>query len=805
MLPRSLRSLRAAPGTVGVALLTLTLAIAAATTTFSVVDAIVLRRLPFPDEHRLVAISRITASNPRPSPLAPQDYFAWRTGTSSFEALAAFASAGVSRLGPAGAEAPLTTYRATADLFAALGVRPALGRLFTPGDEVAGSEPVALISHRLWTGTFASDPGAVGRVVSVGREQRRIVGVLPPEFTFPVGSDAFTDVWVPYVPRDRDRDLASASRGYSLQVVGRLRSGVTLEQARADVERVRDHIFAEYPTSFWADARPRVVGLRDHVIGPASGWMLLVLGAVALVLLVACVNVANLLLARATSRHRDLAVQRALGASRTRLFSGVLLESGLLAAASAAAGVLLSVWAVDAARALLPEGLSRTSDIALDGRVLSAACLATAVTAIVCGLAPAWHAARTDVVTLMKGDATFAGLGSGGRLRSLFLVVEVAFVIVLLVGTTLFVTSFLRVSRADLGFNPQGLMGLRVLPNVQADDDEGYRQRAQLFFFELTERVSAVPGVMAVGIHDGRVPLQGGGVQYSISGFGSERGEDLVDMRAVSPGYLAAAQIRIIEGRPILASDVAMGPRVALVNDVVARRYYQNRSPVGSTIDFRGPLEIVGVVQAVLAMGPEVEPRPELYFPIAQHPLPRGFSTPMIVARLGALEQTVMPAIQEALRDVRPAAPQAREVFSFEAALDRLNAQRRFSAALMSLFGLLALLIGAGGVYAVVAFAVARRTREIGIRLAIGASSGQIIRAVLGQAGRDLTGGVILGLLAAWAVSGVFTALLFEVQPTEVGVYAVAAGVLLAVGLAAAAVPAIRATRIDPLAALRTE
>jgi predicted permease len=805
MLPGRLRSLRSSGGTVALAFATLTLAIAVATTTFSVVDAIVLRRLPFPDEGRLVAISRVSASDPAPGVLAPQDFFAWQAETSSFESLGAVAGSSSLPFGPAGQEARLRTLRATSSFLDALGVRPVVGRVFTAEHERAGSDGVALISHRLWVRHFGANPAAIGTTVSFGRASRQILGVMPPEFTYPVGGDTFTDVWIPFVPRDNDRDLSSRGRGYYLQVVGRLRPGASLEQARADVERVRDRIEAEYPSSGWKDRRVRVVLLRDHIIGPAKGWMLLVLGAVGLVLLVACLNVANLLLLRATSRQRDLAVRTALGASRGRLFRDVLLESVVLAAASAGAGVLMAVWGVDLVRAFLPEGLARASDIAVDGRVLTMACVAAAATALVSGLLPAWHTSRADVVTLIKGDAASGRLATGGRLRSLFLVAEVAFVATLLVATALLVSSFVRVSQVDLGFEPRNLMGFRLDLGLEGADDERLRELAQTRVADVIERVSGIPGVVAAGVYDGGTPLTSSGVRYSIAGFGSERGEDMVDMRAISPGYLQAAGMRIVQGRPLLESDAAAGPRVALVNDVVARRFFPGQDPVGRTIDFRGPVEIVGVVGAVRVAGPEVAPPPELFMPLAQHPQPPGFGTPMVVVRLAVPPQAAVPAIQAALQDGLPAAPQAREPFSFEETLGRLTAQRRFSAGLMVVFGVLALLIGAAGVYAVMAFVVAQRTREIGIRIAVGASAGRVLRTVLAQAGRHLVIGLALGLLAAWAASGIFSSVLFEVQPTDPLVYALAAGVLLAIGLVASIVPAMRATRVDPLVALRTE
>lgn len=796
-----------ARGTLVIAFLTLTLAISAATTTFSIVDAVALRRLPFPDDDRLVAIARVSARNPQPGVVAPQDYLGWRDGTTAFAALGATAGWRASRLPMMEAGETLTTRRMTANFFDVLGVSPMIGRSFTPDEELEGATPlVAVISHRLWTMHFAGDPGVLGRSVSLGREERRIVGVMPPGFTYPVGRQTVTDIWIPWVPRAAERDPASGGRGFYLDVVGRLRDGVTLAQAKAEVDRVRDAM-AENPRSSWAGTRAHTVPLKDFVIGPAKAWMVLALGAVAAVLLVACANVANLLLVRAAPRQRDLAVRAALGASRGRLVRGVLVESLGLALASAAAGVLVSVWGVDVVRAALPDGVARASDIAINLRVLGAAALAAVATALVCGLAPASQMSRVDVVTLIKGDgaADRTGLRGGTRLRSLLLVAEVALVVMLIVGASLFVTSFIRVMEVDLGFAPDGLVAFPVDVGVKAKDPDEQNETSRVLLAGVIDRVMALPGVAAAGIYEGGRPLGGGGVQYSIEGFGSGRGDDMVEMRAISPGYVDAARMQVLSGRPILASDAVGGPRVALVNDVIASRYFPDRDPVGQRFDFRGPVEIVGVVRAVRAAGPEVDPRPEIFFPLTQHPRNWSAGLPLVVIRIDGALGPVMPALQAALRDVQPQAETARQPFLYAEALGRLTAQRRFSAGLMTVFGVLALVIGAAGVYAVMAFVVGRRTREIGIRIAFGASPSRVIAVVLSEAGRHLAVGLAVGLLAAWILSSGLAAVLFGVSTSEPIVYGVAATIVALVGLMAALIPAIRATGVDPAVTLRVE
>jgi hypothetical protein len=357
----------------------------------------------------------------------------------------------------------------------------------------------------------------------------------------------------------------------------------------------------------------------------------------------------------------------------------------------------------------------------------------------------------------------------------------------------------------DLGFEPEGLIAFPVDVGVRVADADEQNEIERVFLAGVIDRVMAVPGVGAAGIYEGGLPLGGSSVRYSIDGFGSESGEDMVEMRAISPGYLDAARMEVVSGRPILVSDVVGGARVALVNDVVARRYYAEQDAVGQVIDFRGPIEIVGVVRAVRAGGPEIDPRPEIFFPLTQHPRNWSAGQPMAVVRIDGPTASVVPSLQAALRDVQPELDAARAPFFYAEALARLTEQRRFSAGLMTVFGVLALAIGAAGVYAVMAFVVARRTREIGIRVAVGASSTRVLLVVLSQAGRHLGAGLALGLLAAWALSRGLDSVLFGVSATDPLVYLAAATVVAVIGVAAAAIPAIRASRIDPVVALRAE
>jgi putative ABC transport system permease protein len=790
----ALRGLRTSRGTTAIALVVLTTAIAAATVTFSVVDAVTLRRLPFPEPDRLLAISRVTSLSPRLDPVAPQDFYSWQEAATAFESLAAGGPWALQLQADDGMER-LSAWRTTGTLFGVLRVTPAHGRTFTAEHEQAGRDRVAVISHGLWVRRFGADPGVVGRPVTFGKETREILGVMPEGFTYPIGPPQPTDVWIPNVTRPTDRDHALGGRAYYLQVVGRLRPGATLEQARTQVETITTQIAAAYPSSFWKDVRPVVTTLHERVVGPASQWLLLVLAAVALVLLVAYVNVANLLLVRAIARGRELATRAALGASRARLARMLVLEALVLTTVAAAAGVTLSYWGLSIVTAALPEGLARASSIALDARVLAIAIAAALVTGLVFGLVPAWQAWRADLVTVMK-DGTAGVVGGRGRLRwmRVLLGAEVAVVVAVLVATALFVTSFIRIVRADLGFDRDNVVGFSV-----------QLAATEAIVSDLLERVAAVPGVRHAALVDSGLPLSGGSRRYSITvdGYGETTGGDMLEFRGVTAGYLEAVGARLLEGRSFEPSDRAGSPRVAVINEEAARRFFQGQA-IGRTFEFRGRTTVVGVVASARLAGPEVDVRPELYVPLTQNDTRSSAVSGNLVVRTQGAPEAVVPAVQDAIRQVLGGTATPAPRFVSES-FRQLTATRRFNAGVMAVFGAVALLIGVSGIYGVMAFTVAQQVRAIGLRRALGASAGRILRALLADAGRTLAAGIAAGLLMAWLGSGVFASVVYGVQPTEAWLYASIAALAALAGLLAAIVPGLRAARIDPLVALRGE
>jgi predicted permease len=514
----ALKGLRAAPGTAGLAIFLLALGLAAATVTFSVVDHVVLRQLPFPDDEKLFVIGRTTSANPTPGNVSPQDFLAWKERMASVADLAGAGQWIPLRLTTDSGPVSLRTVRVTSNLFNLLGVSPAMGSPWQPDQERPGSDPIVAISYALWERQFGSDSTVVGRTVAFGSKSLRVVAVMPPGFTYPVDVGAPVDAWIPFAFNDRERDPASPGRSGNILAVGRLRAGATIAVARAGVEETTASMSQRYPTWGWKDARPVVEPLRGFVAGPSRRWMVLVLGAVTLVLLVANVNVANLLLARAAGRGPELAMRAALGASPGRLLQMLLFESAILSAAAGALGLVISARGIRIVKAVLPDGIARASTISLDARVVIVSIVAALLTGVVFSVVPAWRASRVDLVGVLKrGASRMSGAGAGLSWRSVFLVSEIAFVTAVLVATSLFVTSFVRVVGTDLGFERRGLVAMQV-PSGSFDSlPEPNRAAARgAYFDDVLRRAKDAAGDERVAMVDGALPLLTGGVQYAI-------------------------------------------------------------------------------------------------------------------------------------------------------------------------------------------------------------------------------------------------------------------------------------------------
>jgi predicted permease len=793
------RGLRVSRGTMTLAFVMLTVAIAAGTVTFSVVDALAIRQLPYRDVERLAAVARISPRDSGYASLAPQDYFALQAGVSAFDGLAG--SGRWSLPGDTPNSPPIIGARTTLNFFDVLGVAPMLGHGFQPGQDQAGDDGVIVLSDHLWSQRFGSDPHIVGRHARFGAQTRVVLGVMPKDFAFWMYQGQAADFWVPYVPTAQDRSEASRGRSYFLQVFGRLHPGSSIDQ----VESQAIAVAAGLNPSYQRAGRFAALPLQDFVIGPAKSWLLLMLAAVGLVLFASCINVANLLLARGTTRRRELATREALGASRARLARTLLFEGLLLAVGAAIAGVGVSYWGVQVAKSLLPAGLARAGEIAVDGRVLMVSVSAAVLCGLIFGTAPALQASRTDLVTAIKNDG---GAIIGGRARrrwlGALLVAEVAFVVTLLVGTGLVVGTFIRIVTMDLGFDRRDVVAFAVMKSLSGVPKSDRAAASEAFLNDVTERVRGVSGVITAAVVQDGVPMSGGSARYSIKlPDGVETGDTLT-FHPVTPNYFQAMGVRLLHGRVIDTSDRVGAPLVALINDTAARQFFPNVDPVGQIITFRGPTTIVGVVAATHVLGPEQEAQPELYVPLSQElqtdPIPYGdlvvrvrHLTPELTARLAA-------AIAPALGTQKVPEPKSlNDLFA------KVTAQRRFSALVLSVFGGVSAVIAAIGIYGVIAFIVAQQLREIGLRLALGASSRLVLVGVIGGAAKYVAAGVLIGLLGARATSRVFASLLFGIRATDSRVYFAVALVLLGIGVIAALAPARRAARVDPLIALRSE
>jgi predicted permease len=799
----AIRGFRTNPGFTAVVLAVLALGIGTATSIFSVVDAVVLRRLPFPASDRLVAVSSTRGASPLGMPMAVPDATDYRAMQDVFEGLAATAGFGAT-LTEGGQAEPLRGARVTADLFDVLGVQPRLGRPFTAENETAGRDAVALISDGLWRRRFGGDPRVVGRRLRLDSGEVEIVGVMPAGFAYPLSAAVTSDLWVPFVPKPQETVRGNARSSF-LTLVGRLRPDVTIEQAQARMEQITASLAVDDPAWF-REQGVLVRSLRTAVAGGESvrKWMLMLLAAVGCVLILTCVNVANLLLARATARNREARIRAALGASRWQLVRAALVESLLLSTAGTLLGVAVAYRAVDILRAAIPTTVPLVGSVAIDFRVLAVATAAALLIGVLLGVLPALQVARADLASRLRtGDRTHTADGRTRRVRAGLLVVQVALAVVLVVGAGLFASSFIRVMSVDLGIDYRNVLVIPVRSDIAG---------------EALERLAAVPGVEAVGALDQNLPLQLGGSRYSIAVRGHEGefwDDDAVRPHWVLPGYLKVMRLPLLAGRWFDATDVGSSEPVVVLSDEAARRYFAGRDPLGETVDMGGRKgTVIGVVGNVRLQGPENDVAPEIYFPSAQMlPPPQMLSRmPAFTATSTLLVRTgrdpgrsgIIPTVKAVIWSVSP----TQEIGDVKTLADRLGAlvaPRRFNMVILSMFGVMGTLIAAIGIFGVMAFIVTQRTREIAIRIALGAQARRVRLAVLGSASAYLLAGLALGLGSAAWLAGSLEGLLFQVEPRDALVYGASAVVLLATGLAAAFVPARRASMVDPLVALRLE
>ena len=803
----AIRSLRGSPAFTLVALLVLALGIGAGTAIFSVVDAVVLRGLPFDEHDRLMAVGTRRPPPPEFDPArdpaqlttaAPQDFLDWDAQQQVFEHLAASTTSSLALVHPGEEPEDIRALRATADLFTVLRVEPVLGRRFTAENEVDGRHRVVVLSDGLWRRRFAGDPGVLGRTIPLDGAPYEVIGVMAPEVTYPVGAARATDVYVPYVIPSSERTRVPGRRGYYLQSVGRLKPGVTLAQAEAHMDQIGRALQAAHPD--WnKDTLVGARSLHDHIVGTRTkSWMLMLLGAVGLVLLIACVNVATLQLARSTARERELGVRAALGAGRGRLVCQLLVENVVLALAGTLLAVVLSWWGVQVLKQSMPDGVARVSAIAVNLRVLLASAVAAVTTGLAFGILPAFQLSRLDLTHTLKDGARGTAGAARHRLRSVLIVAEVALAVVLVVAAALFIGSFVTLMRVEPGFDTSNVLAAQINPAFgPSQPQQDYRPRYQA----LVERVSRMPGVERAAFIVGGMPLGNNMTTTAFQVPAIALDEGGVSARSVTPEYHRLLRIPLIRGRFFEAADRDGAPPVFLINDTVARKYFPNEDPIGRTLKVRDlDRTIVGIVGDIHQVSLESEPMPEIYLPLAQD----GRGTGELLVRTTGNPYDALPAVKAAALQEVPDIP-LRNIRTMAEVFERRTAQRRLSMLLLGLFGALGVVISAVGIYGTLAYTVAQRTREIGVRMALGASRGLVVRMVLGQAALLVTLGFLIGGVAAWNLRATASTFLFRIDAGDSRAFVAALAALAFAALLASIVPARRAATVDPVEALRAE
>jgi len=797
----AIRMLGQSPGFTGAAVVALALGIGATTAIFSVVNAVLLRPLPYPDPGRLVLVKEHNQGVPVGT-TSFATYADWEARGQTLERVAAIRSWYPTLTGQ-GEPERLQAMRVSASFFGLLGVAPQLGRDFLETEDRPDAWRAIVLSQGLWRRRFGGDPQVIGRRVALSGESFTVVGVMPAEFEEALSANFYepAELWAPL---GYGAALPYACRTCRhLRVVARLKPGVTLEQAGAEVDAITRGLAREHPQDY-AGAGATLLPLQEQFVSSIRPALYLMLGAVGVVLLVACANLANLLLARAARRRREMAVRAALGAGRARLLRQLLTESLLLAVVGAGGGLLLVVWGLDALVALAPSDLPSVVGAQLDTRVLLFTLGLTVLTGLVFGLAPALHASRVDLQSALRDEGRGTTGGGPGRLRGLLVSGELALSLVLLIGAGLLVRSFVRLSQVSPGFDARGLLTMQVSALGPRYEDEA---RVRAFYEEVLRRVAGLPGVESAAMVS-NLPLGGNRDQAGLHVEGRPLANAAEapspERYGVSPDYLRAMRIPLRRGRILSERDGPDAPRVALIGESVARRVFAGEDPLGKSIRLGGPdsptRTIVGVVGDVSHDGLEVAPDLQIYVPHAQWSVPYM----QLVIRAAGDPAALAGAVRRELWAVDPDQPVYR-VATMEQLISATVARRRFLTLLLNLFAGVALVMATIGTYGLISYTVAQRAPEFGLRVALGAQPGDIYRLVLRQGARLALAGVGAGLAIALALARVLASLLYGVSATDPLIFGAISLLLLSVALIASYVPARRAAKVDPVVALRQE
>ena len=807
----ALRSLRRTPGFTFAAVAALALGIGATTTIFTVVNGVLLRPLDYAAPDRLVNIWNDLGQGAQSLPaVSPLDFRDYQRRSRTVESFAAATEADVANLRGNltgdGEPERVSLVAVTANFFPLLGVAPSAGRQFLEAEEVLNGPHVVMLSHRLWQRRYGGDPSLVGRTIQIDGVAHEVVGVLPPDFRLQLPKEAFqvkdADMWVP-IQFDYGQPLPRNLTFFT--VFGRLRPGVTYDQAQAEMDMIAGQFRAEFKEHAASNLRIRAVPLHQDVVKHARPALVILLGAVGLVLLIACANVANLLLVRGTTRSAEFALRTALGASRRAMIRQVLTESLVLAAAGGALGMTLTVFALSLLRSLHPANLPRLADVRLDGTVLLFTIAVCATTAVLFGLVPAVRAAATDPQAHLKSGGRGGSGGDRRRARNLLIGAEVALSVVLLVGAGLLIRSFVALQRVNPGFDPSDVLTFEL--SLPSGTYQGGAPR-RAFFREMKSRLEALPGVKAVGLVS-QLPLTGSG-PLSPFAYNEETARNFesvtADGRNVSATYFQAMNARLLAGRTFTDGDSVGTPAVIIVDESLAKLAWPGQNPIGKQLQLQPTgtpnafAEVVGVVEHMRQHDLTRDVLHQIYFPIGQ-------GTPWVMTVV--VEAAVDPAglagpVRSTIAEMDPDLPVSR-LMPMGVLVSEGMAQARFSLVLMSALGGIALLLTAVGVFGVISYSVSQRTREFGIRLALGEDPSRTRRSVVASGMRLVLASIGIGLVGALAIGRLISGLLYQVPPADPVTFATIALLLATVALFACYVPARRATRVDPALTLRSE
>ena len=781
-----------------IAVLALALGIGANTAIFSVVNAVLLRPLAYPDSDRIIWIE---ANNPAKgitdSNVSPPDFADWSAQNHVFEQMAAFTSGGAI-LSRGDEPERVRTTAASASFFTLFKTQPVIGRAFSEQEDRTGGEPVVVLSYGLWQRRFGADPNLIGNKLTLSGKSTTVIGIMPPGFDFPTQ----TEVWVPLA---LDASTERRDNRY-LQAIARLKAGVTVEQAQAEINAISNRLGQEYAetNSGWGVSLSTV---HESMVGEVRPSLLLLLGAVTFVLLIACANVANLLLARAAARQKEIAIRTALGAGRLRVIRQLLTESVLLSALGGALGLLLSVWLTDLLIAISPANTPRFDEIKLDARVLGFTLAVTVLTGLIFGLAPALQASKPDLNEALKEGGRGSSEGyRRNRLRGLLMVSEIALSFLLLAGAGLLIKSFLRLRDVNPGFNPENVLTMRLAP-LSTKYPKG--QQKVEFFRQVLERIRNLPGVESAGAV---LSLPLGGDTLNVGRSFIREGRPMTPEESANAGYLVATpdyfrvmQIPLITGRAFTEQDSEESPKVVIINETMARRFWSSENPIGKRMtiwrDEKFPREIVGVVGDTKPSTLGGEPAPQMYVPHAQD---AGWGAMTLVIRTATEPTTLIGTVRQEILSFDKSQP----VYNIKTMNDVVStslAASRISMLLISVFAGVALLLAMLGIYGITAYYVTQRTHEIGIRMALGAQTGDVLKLVVKQGMVLALIGLAIGLVAAFAITRVMASLLYGVSATDPLTFITVSVLLVGVALIACLIPARKATKVDPMIALRYE